>query len=148
MTIFQNMNMHMYSKRKNANLKRRIKHGALIDHSQRKQGKYSFFTLSLPSFFVHWLSLLRLLTHSKYSSFHSLPPKTMVFFLKICREAFPPSAPLVLGTSTIRKGGGGVWGVSCSRIEVKLSIKSTEEMTIRHSIPHQTTKEPDSQYEY
>lgn len=28
------------------------------------------------------------------------------------------------------------------RIEVKLSVKSTEEMTIRHSIPNQTTKEP------
>jgi len=146
MTIFQNMNMHMYSKRKNANLKRRIKHGALIDHSQRKQGKYSFFTLSLPSFFAHWLSLLRLLTHSKYSSFHSLPPKTMVFFLKICREAF--QLPWSWGLALSGKGGGGGWGVSCSRIAVKLSVKSTEEMTIRHSIPHQTTKEPDSQYEY
>lgn len=106
MTIFQNMHIHKYSKRKkllNANLKRRIKHGALIDHSQRKQGKDSFFTLSFDSFFVHWLSLLRFLTHSKYSSFHSLPPKTMVFFLKICRQAFPPSVPLVLGTSPISK---------------------------------------------
>jgi|EndMetStandDraft_9_1072997.scaffolds.fasta_scaffold49110_1 hypothetical protein len=102
---------------------------------KERKGKDSFFSLSFDSFFVYWLSLLRFLTHSKYSaSFHSLPPKKRCFSWKSVEKHF--RHPWSWGLALSGRGG------SCSRIEAKLSVKSTEEMTIRHSIPNQTTKEP------